>query len=223
MENTEPTETRIEHRLAPIEADPADGRRFSGYAAVWNAESEPLPFVETVQRGAFARTLDAGNRVQLLHAHNPELILASTRGGTLAMSEDDHGLRVDAELADTAWGRDVAELVRRGDIDSMSIGFSVPSGGDAWSEDGGRRTLTEVRLHEVSTVGSPAYDSTTAAVRSAGDPGVWSALERLRDQQPLTDDDADVLVRAVDELRPEPEPTVPTNVAGRILAWHVRK
>ena len=48
----------------------------------------------------------------------------------------------------------------------MSFGFSVPAGGDTWA-DGQTRTLNEVRLHEVSVVtGFPAYEATTAQVRS---------------------------------------------------------
>jgi len=214
----------IERRLAPIAADPDDGRRFSGYAAVWDSPSQPLPFIETITRGAFSRTLDAGNRIQLLHAHNHELILASTRGGTLRLEEDDRGLRVDAELADTTWGRDVAELVRRGDIASMSIGFSVPEGGDSWSDDGNERMLNEVRLHEVSTVGSPAYDSTTAAVRSSNaDPALFAALERLSNGHSLTADDVEVVQRTTEQLGPQPEPTTPLALLTRITEHNARK
>jgi HK97 family phage prohead protease len=215
---------RIERRLAAIEAHPDDGRRFSGYAAVWDSPSLPLPFTETITRGAFSRTLEANNRIHLLHAHNPELILASTRGGTLRLQEDDRGLRVEADLADTTWGRDVAELVRRGDIGSMSIGFSVPHGGDAWTDDGGERTLNEVRLHEVSTVGSPAYDSTTASVRSSSlDPQLFDALERLGSGHQLSSADADLVRRAADELGPQPEPSTPIAVLARITELNRRK
>jgi phage head maturation protease len=57
--------------------------------------------------------------------------------------------------------------MRRGDVDSMSFGFSVPKGGDTWSPDGATRELREVRLHEVSIVTAfPAYAATTAGVRS---------------------------------------------------------
>lgn len=219
------TETmQIERRLAPIETDDTDGRSFSGYAAVWDSPSEPLPFIETINRGAFTRTLDAGNRIQLLHAHNHELILASTRGGTLRLQEDDRGLRIEAELADTTWGRDVATLVRRGDIAAMSIGFSVPQGGDSWSDDGNERMLNEVRLHEVSTVGSPAYDATTASVRSSDqDPALFAALERLGNGQTLTADEVDLVQRSTDDLGPKPEPRTPLALLARITAHNARK
>jgi hypothetical protein len=55
--------------------------------------------------------------------------------------------------------------MQRGDVDAMSFGFSVPPKGDRWSDDGAQRTLTEIRLHEVSVVTFPAYEATTASVR----------------------------------------------------------
>ena len=70
-------------------------------------------------------------------------------------------------MPDTQAARDLKELMRRGVVDSMSFGFSVPRGGDSWSEDGNTRELREVTLHEVSVVtGFPAYEATSAAVRS---------------------------------------------------------
>jgi len=70
-------------------------------------------------------------------------------------------------MPDTQAARDLKELMRRGVVDSMSFGFSVPRGGDSWSEDGNTRELREVMLHEVSVVtGFPAYEATSAAVRS---------------------------------------------------------
>jgi hypothetical protein len=46
----------------------------------------------------------------------------------------------------------MAYLIKRGDVADMSFGFSVPRGGDSWSDDGATRELREVRLHEVSIV-----------------------------------------------------------------------
>jgi HK97 family phage prohead protease len=102
----------------------------------------------------------------LLWNHDSGEPLASVRGGTLKLVEDAHGLKVQARLANTTRGRDVAELIRSKTIDSMSFGFSVIN--DTWSQDGNTRTLNAVRLFEVSVVSSPAYESTagTISVRS---------------------------------------------------------
>lgn len=145
----------------------ADGRTFTGYAAVFNQPSLPLPFTEIVKPGAFKRSLQSRNRMMLLWNHDTSNPLASTRNGSLQMVEDTHGLRVTATLPDTTLGRDIAELVRTGVVDAMSFGFSVKK--DSWTQDGNTRYLEDVALYEVSLVSTPAYTATegTVAVRSA--------------------------------------------------------
>lgn len=141
--------------------------RFRGYAAVFNSESEPLPFIETIKPGAFHRSLNSGREVRMFINHNSDLVLGSTRSGTIEVTEDERGLLVEGILPDTSYGRDLSTLMKRGDVGSMSFGFSVPKGGDAWSDDGSTRELREVILHEVSVVtGFPAYAATDATVRT---------------------------------------------------------
>ena len=160
METREFT-TKIELRAE------GDGNTFTGYAALFNSESEPLPFTEVIAPGAFKRTLKTRTDVKLLWNHESGSVLASTRSGTLQLTEDDRGLKVTATLPDTTTGRDARELISKGIVDAMSFGFSVPAGGDSWSSDGSTRTLKSVRLHEVSVVAWPAYSATggTLAVR----------------------------------------------------------
>jgi HK97 family phage prohead protease len=141
-----------------------DGNTFSGYAALFDSPSEPLPFTEVIQRGAFTRSLKSRNDVKMLWNHDSGAVLASTRSGTLSLVEDERGLKVTAVLPDTTAGRDARELISKGIVDAMSFGFSVPSGGDSWSSDGNTRTLKSVRLHEVSVVAWPAYSSTAGTV-----------------------------------------------------------
>lgn len=143
------------------------GMHFSGYAAVFNSPSEPLPFTETIAPGAFKRSLSNNSSKKMFLNHNSDQLLASTDAGTLTLTEDARGLWVEAELPDTTYGRDLKVLMERGDVHSMSFGFSCPSGGDSWQGD--VRTLNDVILHEVSVVtGWPAYPATEGAqVRSA--------------------------------------------------------
>ena len=145
-----------------------DGMTFSGYAATFNAPSQPLPFTEVIKPGAFKRSLGARNDIKLLWNHDTGQVLGSTRAGTLVLSEDERGLKVTAKLPNTSAGRDAAELIKRGDVNAMSFGFSVPAGGDSWSEDGNTRELNSVRLFEASIVAFPAYMSTagTTSMRS---------------------------------------------------------
>ena len=171
-----------------------DGNTFVGYAARFNSDSQPLPFVERIMPGAFRKTLGSKRDVRLFINHDSGQVLASKRSGTLRLEEDDKGLRVEADLPDTQSARDLKELMRRGVVDSMSFGFTVPRGGDSWSDDGSRRELREITLHEVSVVtGFPAYEATSAAVRS---------LEAVCERTGMSVDEiADVLQRLAD--RPE--------------------
>ena len=188
-----------------------DGMAFTGYAAVFNSDSEPLPFIERIAPGAFANSLGSRNEIKMFVNHDTTRVLASKRAGTLRLSEDSHGLRVEADLPETTDGKDLAYLIRRGDVDSMSFGFSVPSGGDTWSPDGATRELREVRLHEVSIVTAfPAYTATSAGVRSldnlaaatgADVSQLDAAITKLEAGETLDDDAAMLIESVVQKLR----------------------
>jgi len=140
--------------------------RLSGYAAVFNDSSVPLPFSERIAPGAFRKTLSETPDVRLLINHEG-LPLARTKNGTLELSEDEVGLRFDAELPDTTEARDLWTLIQRGDVDQMSFAFRVIR--QRWSADRTERTLTEVSLADgdVSVVTYPAYPTTTVEAREA--------------------------------------------------------
>ena len=194
-----------------VEATESDGMRFTGYAAVFNSNSEPLPFIERIMPGAFKRSLKSRNEVKLFKNHNMDEVLASTRSKTLRLTEDSKGLLAEATLPDTTAGRDLAVLMKRGDVHAMSFGFSVPSRGDSWSDDGLTRELKEIRLHEVSIVtGFPAYEATTASVRSldilatrtnVDVDALADALNKLESGEKLPDIQADLLQEVVTKLR----------------------
>lgn len=151
--------------------------RVAGHAAVFDSPTQIGPpgigFEEVIARGAFKKTLSDGADVRFLFNHNPDLVLARTKSGTLNLREDEVGLAVDAQLAPTSVGRDLAILLKRGDVDKMSFGFRVVK--DQWETvrrdgDGGtfeRRTVLEAQLMDVSGVTWPAYDETDLALREA--------------------------------------------------------
>jgi hypothetical protein len=202
------TDVDFEIRLLP---DDKDGMRFTGYAAVFNSDSEPLPFTERIVPGAFKRSLKARNEIKMFVNHNMDMVLASTRAKTLRLTEDSKGLLAEASLPDTTYGRDLSVLMQRGDVHSMSFGFSVPKKGDRWSNDGAVRELLDIRLHEVSIVtGFPAYEATTAQVRSVEilasrtntDPDqLADALIKLESGETLSADSADLITEVVTKLR----------------------
>jgi len=183
-----------------------DGMTFTGYASVFNSPSQDLGgFIEYVAPGAFKRSLQSRNEVKLLWNHDSGERLASLRGGTMQLVEDDRGLKVTAQLPNTTRGRDIAELLRTKVIDSMSFGFNVIK--DTWSRDGQTRTLDSVRLFEVSIVSFPAYEATTAQVRSQptiNPDQLADALLKLESGEELDEENATLITEVVNKLKANP-------------------
>ena len=207
-----------------------DGMTFSGYAALFDSPSHPLPFTERIAPGAFKRSLKSRNNVFMFYNHDSSEILASTRAGTLRLSEDARGLRVEADIAPTSRGNDVRTLIQRGDLYGMSFGFSVPTGGDSWNDDGTERTLNSVRLGEVSIVATPAYPQTEGTVavrgldkiaqRAAVDADALAdALVKLETGEEISPDDKALLSTVIDTLSPsaEEETKEETETDGKAL------
>jgi HK97 family phage prohead protease len=191
---------KIERRtyvVQDVEARQAeDGvMRLSGYAAVFNDASVPLPFKERIAPGAFRKTLNEMPDVRLLINHEG-LPLARTKNGTLTLTEDDRGLRFDAELADTQEARDIYTLVQRGDVDQMSFAFRVIR--QNWSKDKSERTLTEVSLADgdVSVVTYPAYPTTSVEARKK----IADALDAIKEGRKLDEDSIKALRDYLSEL-----------------------
>lgn len=141
-----------------------NGTTLYGYAALFDSPSEPMPFVEYVKRGAFAKTLNDGADVRLLIDHEG-VPLARTKSGTMRLTEDERGLAVEAEL--DPMNPDAARVIsamKRGDLSQMSFAFRTIK--DSWNTDRSVRELKEVQLYDVSVVTFPAYEETVAEIRS---------------------------------------------------------
>ena len=172
-----------------------DGMRLSGYAAVFNDSSLPLPFKESIAPGAFRKTLSETPDVRLLINHEG-LPLARTKNGTLTLEEDERGLRFDADLADTQEGRDIYELVKRGDVDQMSFAFRVIR--QKWNDDRSRRVLTEVSLADgdVSVVTYTAYPTTTVEAREH----IKKAIKAMKEGREVTGESLIVVQAILDKI-----------------------
>jgi len=148
----------------------SDNGRLTGYAAVFNSRSVDLGgFVEVIQPGAFARSLREFPDVLALVEHDTNRVLARTTNSTLTIAEDERGLRVEIDPADTSYARDILALVKRGDVWGMSFRFRPFPGGASLdtSTTPAIRTLRSVVLSEVSVVVNPAYPATDVSVRHA--------------------------------------------------------
>lgn len=154
------------------------GNTLVGYAAMFDSPSVDMGFTEYVARGAFAKTLKDGADVRLLIDHEGAP-LARTRSGTLRLSEDDRGLRVEADLdPSNPLAQTVLSALRRGDMNQMSFAFRTIK--DSWSKDGRTRELREVQLYDVSVVTFPAYEATVAEVRGHSDATLTKSESRAK-------------------------------------------
>lgn len=162
--------TAFEQRTVPVgevevRAD-GDNPEITGYAAVFNRISQPLyGFREQIRPGAFAEATMAD--VRALWQHDTSRVLGRTTNGTLRLWEDNRGLGFELKPPNTQDGRDALELISRGDVDQMSFGFTVPDGGDTWTEDKSGyplRTLERINLIEISPVTFPAYAETSVSL-----------------------------------------------------------
>jgi len=165
---------------------PSEDGTLRGYAALYDTWSLPISergrtFRERIQRGALA----PADNVSLWWQHDPKQPLANTKSGTLSIAEDQRGISFVADLGTSPRAEEIRDLVRRGVVSEMSIGFTVEA--DAW--DGGTsRTVTRATLHEVSLVENAAYPGTYAEVRKEQRPmsikSDRARIVELRDEYP---------------------------------------
>jgi uncharacterized protein len=143
----------------------AESRKVSGYAAVFNKDSENLGgFIERIAPGAFDDVLK-DDAVALLN-HDQNLVLARN-GVTMNLSVDSKGLKYEFDAPDTTAGNDLLENLRLKNISKSSFAFNVKT--DKWEsrkEAPDLRTIEKMsRLFDVSPVTYPAYPDTTVALR----------------------------------------------------------
>lgn len=161
-----------------------EGKTIIGHAAIFNSLSEDLGgFREQIASGSFARAIGEDD-VRALFNHDANLILGRNRAGTLKMSEDERGLKVEITPPDTVFANDLMKSIDRGDVSQMSFAFRVVK--ESWEHgEGGEpdiRTLQEVELFDVSPVTYPAYKQTDVGLRSLEDIAT-EGRERLKKKE----------------------------------------
>lgn len=166
-----------ELRAAKIEtraSDDANELIVEGYATTFDtpydiAGGPPYGWSEKIARGAFTKTLRERDDVRFLVNHEG-VPAARTKSGTLTLTQDDIGLRVEAKLDRS--NPSVAELASaldRGDLDQMSFAFQVIR--QEWNEDYTERSILEAKLFDVAPVTFPANPATHIQEKLDANPG----------------------------------------------------
>lgn len=154
--------------------DGSTHRFISGYAVVFEQYSRSFydEWVEIIDKDAFRNT-DMSDVIMVVdHSQEVGDVLARSRNGegTLQISVDDKGVMFRFPVPDTTVGRDVMQLIERGDISECSFAFWVKA--DEWRYDvpfgnktmDERRILEVARLADLSIVVRGAYPTTSVGV-----------------------------------------------------------
>lgn len=162
--------TKLERRWTPGEIEVRDrGGKvvIEGHGAVFNRLSHDLGgFVERVLPGTFTKTIQEAD-VRALYNHDKNMVLGRNKSGTLELSQDESGLYYRIFPPDTTYARDLQVVIERGDVTSSSFAFYTVH--DDWGQtEAGypQRSLSEVKLVDVSPVTYPAYPDADSGIAS---------------------------------------------------------
>jgi HK97 family phage prohead protease len=156
------TSNGVQYRAAEMRAaESEDEMIVEGYAAVFDSVTDIGPFQERIAPGAFSDVLDDDVRLLINHDGVP---LARTTNGTLELKQDDTGLHYRAVLSNTQAGKDLYEMIKRGDINQSSFAFMI---GEESRDENDVRVIDKVsQLIDVSPVTYPAYQAASVFARA---------------------------------------------------------
>lgn len=147
-----------------------------------------------IKNGAFSDTVNKKVDVFLEHDHSK--LLASTKNGSLSLTEDNQGIRFEFSLGDSSLQRDVFNLVQQGLYNAMSFGVEITE--SEWvteTHDGEEidvRLLKAGNVFEISVVNNPAFETTNLMVASNDD---LAREDFVKQKQSLFSDASDEEIR----------------------------
>ncbi len=162
----------------PVRLEKRDGNQdiLAGYAAVFYTPDDPgtefqlySDCKERIMPTAFDRAIREGQDVRALFNHDPNCLLGRRSAGTMKCSADKRGFLYEIVPGDTSIARDVCQHVKRGDVTGSSFSFRVVKQMFATEGDMDIREVHDVDVYDAGPVVFPAYDATTAGMRSIGD------------------------------------------------------
>ena len=150
-----------------------DSRNITGYAVVFESNSEDLGFIERIMKGAITDDTIKKSDVFCLLNHDSTKVLARSKygEGSLKLEIDERGLKYSFTAPNTDLGEELLEHLQRGEIDSSSFAFTVSlvEGSEKWYTVEGvqYRDIYKIdELYDVSPVYQPAYQETTVSKRA---------------------------------------------------------
>lgn len=152
----------------------------TGYASTFDRyvlfEDVEGPVYEQIDRHAFDACDFSDVILQFDHQGR---VFARTGNGTLAISTDDHGLKIEADLSLTEGSRELWQEISCGLITRMSFGFLVADGHFEY-ETNTNRIARISKVFDVSAVSIPANQGTDIEARSLYDGEIKRALSERK-------------------------------------------
>lgn len=191
------TKTRIFTRNTIAAAqvrEETDGKVFIDfYPAVFNQRSKLIrewgeSFIEIIDAKAFDNVLkDPGLNTIHTVDHLRVKMLGRVVSGTLKLTTDNKGLKATIEMPNTTLGRDMVEMIKRGDYYECSFIYTIAENGVKYdrSEEIPVRTVTNVAdLIDTSFVIDGAFANTQIKTRALNEG--WEAADP-EEQNPARD------------------------------------
>lgn len=164
-----------------------NGMIVTGYAATFDRyllmTIDGIDYFEQIERHAFDNADFSDVIMQYDHEGR---VLARTSNSTLALTVDDHGLAITANLSTSEASRSLYNDIKSGLVTQMSFGFKCRS--DFFDTATNTRNITSIaKVYDVSAVSIPANPGTEIATRAYLDGVIKEAeAERLREAEKET-------------------------------------
>ena len=152
--------------------DDKDSYKVSGYASTFDTytlfEVDGIEYKERIDAHAFDNADMSDVIMQYDHAGK---VFARTSNGTLSVSVDERGLKVEADLSTTEASRELYDEIASGLIIKMSFAFKVSE--EHYDSNSHTRVVDNIsKVYDVSAVSIPANPDTEIFARSAFFDGV---------------------------------------------------
>ena len=198
------------------ESEDGESRVLEGYALKFGVRSVLLgyyyPQYEILEKGCVSEEMLREQRIYFTMFHNRQIILGrwDKGSGTLKVSVDEVGLKVECEMPHTPDGDTALELVRRGDLSEMSFIYSTDEGDsencvsiektEEKTDWGATIYLRHVKkilaMYDVTIAGNPAYEETEIQAR---EDMMRKMEEAAAEPQPTEKKDASARTRSDEE------------------------
>ena len=164
-----------EYRAMPLVTPTENEYRAQGYATTFGDpyllfRMEDVDYFEEVAPNAIDEKTDMSDVI--FQFDHEGMVFARMSNGTLALSQDEHGLKVDVDLSKTADARNMFENISSGMVREMSWAFTVD--GQKYDKETHTRKITHIRkiycriqhsLHNFSFI-SGAFHLQSGSTRS---------------------------------------------------------